>query len=409
MKKYAFIILYWIMCGLVHAADSNSEMGITRYETKEEAMKASGMDVYDTQRNREFSRFTLENHSRVVNYLKSAYAGSWTEYGNDKNMNVVVALARPVYIDKSIFIDDYYKFVYVKYNYEELESVKNKIVDIFMRPAEGRDILIHSVAIKVMENKVGVSVFSKDERRVYDELRRAGFDLDMIYVRLEDQLEQPLLNYYPGTKIWIRGGSGIAQTCTGGFVGNVGIYHVLLTSGHCFKYFANEVRFDTGYGIWGDLIGHPLTSVYGGLYGMDYGAFSNHNFIHTIYAGIRVPPSTVKAVKSPIEISGPLIGKEVCTYRQSQGWGCGKILEINKTFYNNENILLNNFATINLCSVVGDSGGPAVLSVGDNALGIVATGRCGSFGGGGGSAGETSFQPIMPVIRAINNFNFWTN
>ena len=34
--------------------------------------------------------------------------------------------------------------------------------------------------------------------------------LDMIYVRLEDQLEQPLLNYYPGTKIWIRGGSGIA-------------------------------------------------------------------------------------------------------------------------------------------------------------------------------------------------------
>ena len=58
---------------------------------------------------------------------------------------------------------------------------------------------------------------------------------------------------------------------------------------------------------------------------------------------------------------------------------------------------------------MGDSGGPAVLSIGDNALGIVATGRCGSFGGGGGSAGETSFQPIMPVIRAINNFNFWTN
>ena len=408
MKKYVFVVLCFIMCVFVRAADSGGEAGIARHETKEAAMKAAGLDGYDTARNREFSRRTLENHGRVVNYLKSAYAGAWTEYGSDNNMRVVVAVTKPFYVDKSIFFDDYYKFVYVKYNYEELELVKNRIVDIFMQPEAARNMLIHGISINVRENKVDVSVFPKNEQKVYEELRRAGFDLDMIDVQLEERLEQPISSYYPGTKIWIRGGLGISQICTGSFVGNVGIYHVLLTSGHCLELNANEVRFDTGFGIWGDLIGYPLGFVYGGLYGMDYGLFSNFNFVHAIYAGIRVPPSTVKSVKSPVEISDPLVGSWACAYGQSQGWKCEEIFEINKTFYNSAGVLMINFARIRLCSIGGDSGGPVVLAVGDNALGIVSTGLCGSFGGGGNAA-QTSFQPIMPVIRAISNFNLWTN
>lgn len=384
MKRYILILLLAVF-GFAYAADPGGVKNNTYHATKEAAMKAAGFDVYDTQRNREFNSFTISNHAKVRDYLGSAYAGEWTEYGADGIMRQVVALTRSVHLDKSVFANDYYKFVYLKYSYEELESVQNRISDIFMKlNSDGRleDILIHTISINVEANKVYVYVLSKNEKRVYDELGRAGFNLDMIEIRLQDALYQPVLDYHPGEKI-LAWGQGLTSTCTGGFVGNIDIYHVLLTAGHCFiPGITSAVYYDSGNYIRGPLIGHLLMYANGGLYGMDYAAFSNSNFLHTIHAGILIPPSTVKSVKAPLEITLALNKKRVCAYGKMSGWNCESITSINNQTTTTQGVTLYGLASVAFCSVVGDSGGPVVLEIGDNALGMVVVSQCSGFGGG---------------------------
>lgn len=89
------------------------------------------------------------------------------------------------------------------------------------------------------------------------------------------------------------------------------------------------------------------------------------------------------------------------------GWGCGPIRLVNRNITTKYNVRLINFASFERCSFPGDSGGPIVMEVGDNAAGLVAADECVAFGGGGYP--QTWFQPIKPVIQDLPNFILWTN
>lgn len=407
--RILFIICLSLSNTIWAAELGDAKVGVF-HATKEAATKADGFDVYDTPRNREFSGFTIANHGRVKMHLGSAYAGEWTEYASDGTMHQMVAVTREVAVDRSVFPKDYYKFVRVRHSYAELESVQQKLIDRFASltsNAKPDDLLIHTIGINVQINKVEVQVFSRNAIKVHQELLNMGFNLDMIDIKVRDTLFQPVSNYYAGEAI-IAWGAGISSSCTGGFVGNVDIYHVLLTAGHCFiPPTISAVYFDLGNFLRGQLIGHLWMHANGGLYGMDYAAFSNSNFVHTIHAGIRVPPSSIKTVKTPLEIGSSLVNRRICAYGKTSGWRCGQISSINQTTTTSMGVTLFGFASVTFCSAAGDSGGPVVLESGDNALGLVAVSSCRGFGGG--QMSSTMFQPIMPVVRQLGNFNLWTN
>ena len=404
MRK-SLLALLVVLFSSAWAADPN-DGNIVRHETKEAAMLADGFHVYDTPRNHEFNKTVLENHDRVVNYLGSTYAGGWVEYGADNKIYQIIAVTRQVKsIDKSVFPSDYYRFVYVKYSIDDLEKVKNKIDEMFLRwYGIG---FVKVIGINVKSNKVELSVASDSYQRAYDGLNKLGVNADMVDIKVMDSEIRPLSSYYAGTKLAVRASTGLFNTCTGGFVGSSGIYHVLLTAGHCFAPGFDKVYFGAPYGGVGELIGNLLAYVNGGLYGKDYGAFSNFNFVHTIWPGIAAPPSGVKSVKSPVDVGYSMIGRRVCGYGVVSGWGCSSIRMVNQTITTKYGVRLINFASFERCSFPGDSGGPIILETGNNAVGLISADECASFGGGGYP--QTWFQPIKPVIQELPDFVLWTN
>lgn len=227
MNKFLLVLLSVVFASAwaVGPEDKNA----VRHETKEAAMRADGFDAYDTARNRVFMEFIISNHDRVISHLGSAYAGGWVEYYGDNRMRQIIAITKSIKVDSSIFPDDYYRFIQVKYNLNDLESVKNKIDEMFLQLYGVGFVKI--IGVNVKNNKVELSVSSENYQRANGGLVRSGFDMDMIEIKVMDVEIRPLSNYYPGTKLMLRNVNGWYKQCTGGFVGSIGIYHALLTTG----------------------------------------------------------------------------------------------------------------------------------------------------------------------------------
>lgn len=125
---------------------------------------------------------------RVQASLGSAYAGTWLDYDSNDKAYQVVALTRPMPIDKDYATQARLKTVYVTYSDAELQAVSNDIAQRFMLPFTKREeIRITSVGPDVKNNCVRVDVLKKELENIGNQLTQAGYNMNLICLR-EGQL-----------------------------------------------------------------------------------------------------------------------------------------------------------------------------------------------------------------------------
>ncbi|WP_147476868.1 trypsin-like serine protease [Vandammella animalimorsus] len=133
--------------------------------------------------------------------------------------------------------------------------------------------------------------------------------------------------------------------------------------------------------------------------------FVNANWAHALRGQIKAGLSFYN-VGPPLEHTSWLENRQICRMGMSSGWRCGRFLQANMKYTINGVPFYLSEAEV--CASPGDSGGPMILSAGNNALGLLTGAKNDNSSGrgtcaasvGGGSPPITLFQPIMPIIRA---------
>ncbi|MDR2154182.1 MAG: S1 family peptidase [Burkholderiaceae bacterium] len=419
MKKLGLLAIAFVFsaacagdqAGSPAAANANANAENPVYQpSMEAAMKAAGLDVYETKRNKELWAKADLNSEKLKASLGESYAGSWFEYDSNNNAYQVIAVTRPVKIDKSLVADSNFKLIFVAYSLKTLESIMDKMVNIYMPSGVIVKPDILSMEVDIKNNRISVYIRPADIPAVYNELFKSGYDMGMINIKPQDGPLEHHSVIDAGTHIAVSSPtSPMGSRCTAAFNAAIDIYPVILTAGHCATSRSNQtVYFNDAPGdylIKGALIGNIVYNDYNSA-GMDSAIFANANFVHFMTARIKNGPSSFGEVRSPQALNTEMLNRNICTYGSVSGWRCGKLLALSIP------ARMPNGATLSLakasyCGDPGDSGGPVVSEAG-NILGIHSSAvpstnySCkaklyGSFGAG--APGETTFQPIMPVLK----------
>lgn len=406
MKKLYFAFALSIMCTASLAQSSPAFNA-----TKEEAMKAAGLEMYDTEENNKTTNAAAKNIDEIKNKLGAAFAGSWIEYDNNKVAHNVVAVKRSSNNDSSISnLPKGTKVVQVKYSYSDLEEFRSKIAQIFKDLAQGGDMLIFGIAISEQENKLSVRGLPENLNFINKKIISQGIPSDVFILEPQEGGVAFMGNIYGGTKtISTFDYSEIKGLCTAAF--NViidNIYPGVITAAHCKEMYPafNKVYFNAGgspnNSIKGEYIGYYFANEWNN--NIDAIMFANEKFVHNTYAKIITTPYNLPSVKplGAIQENTP-----VCTSGGTTGWRCGTQAKASSVQYVNGKQF--QFSEATFCGGGGDSGGP-VVSGQNNALGIYigvlgANGPASTCGAifGGGSRPNSIYQPLAPYLAKYPN------
>ena len=157
-----------------------------RFPTRDPANPC--LDRFDTPELDAVNQAMMTHWERVQASLGSAYAGTWIDYDVNDKAYQVIALTRPMSIDKDYVTQTRLNIVYVTFSDRELQAVSKDIGQRFMlsvnKPGEVR---ITSVGADPKNNCVEVSVLKKDLENVGNQLTQAGYNMNLICLR-EGQL-----------------------------------------------------------------------------------------------------------------------------------------------------------------------------------------------------------------------------
>ncbi|MDR2154183.1 MAG: hypothetical protein LBE78_04040 [Burkholderiaceae bacterium] len=193
MKKSGFLAIAFVFsaacagdqAGSPAAANANAENPVYQ-PSMEAAMKAAGLDVYATKKNQDFKAKVRLNIKELEASLGDSYAGTWFEYDSNNDAYQVIAVTRPVKIDKSLVVDGNFRIIYVRYDIKTLESVMDKMVNIYMPSGVIVKPDIFGMAVDIKGNRISVYTRPADIPAVYNELFKSGCDMGMINIKPQD-------------------------------------------------------------------------------------------------------------------------------------------------------------------------------------------------------------------------------
>ncbi|GKS94837.1 S1 family peptidase [Acidovorax sp. SUPP2825] len=412
--KYTSVAVMLMISVIVgeHSKAVAEEKASVFHETKEDALKASGLEKYATERNSQILNDISKNIEEIKKSAGNDFGGSWIEYDDKNNVVQVIALAGPANLNfpkNNLSYET--KIVRVKFRFSQLDTIAEKSLLLFDGiKGDGDEPMVFGTAIDEQNNKVLVSGRKKYFPEITSRLQSAGFDMSAIHLENQDGPATLYRSLYGGTKI-LTGNSPTSQiaACTAGF--NVvidNIYPGTITAAHC------TVRNGNAKNSYFDA-SSPDSFAVGPIIGeffavgwpdkMDAAIFGNTNFVHTLYPQV-ISQNGFQSVKPLIS---PTLNQNVCTYGGTNGWRCGPIKAVSRRVNMGSNTIME-MVEVDLCGGPGDSGGPVIAAgPNGNAIGILTggltsggTGTCGSVFGGGPRP-NAIFQALAPYLAKYSN------
>ena len=329
MKKL-FSIVLWTCISITHATGQSipaSSANDTFYPSRQAALAAAGLDAEETEKNKKVRRQISQNYEVLEKALGSSFAGSWIEYDENKNARQIIAVTRPVTIDKSLDPERVFRIVRVRYSLQTLEATKDRIAEVYIHSKiDPDDALILSAYVDVQNNRVVARARPKDFKRAAVDLGQKGFDIDQIYIEEQNGPIKLYSNLYGGSSILISSATTMSYIkCTAGFNGAIDIYPVNITVGHCAISNLQTVYFDAGTSAL-PVKGAPISDFVLRDFnsGIDAAIFVNGNFAHNFSPQFLSGSSSLRSVKRPLGLQLSMLNDTVCHYGSSSGWRCAK-------------------------------------------------------------------------------------
>lgn len=389
-------------------AMANQDSSAPIFETKEAALKAAGLDIYETPRNID----VIQNVGKNIEEIPSSiYSGTWIEYDENNNAYQVIAVNSPSGFNKKSTELNHIKTILVKYSTSDLENIRKKVWGLFDWQNYEDEPLVLGIAIDDENNRIIVRAREENLHEVQNLIsEKINFDDAISY----EKQDGPVVfhgNIYGGTKIASylpnSPNTQYGSVCTAGF--NVlidGLYQGTLTSGHCLHQAGNpswtSVYFNnstTGTSASkGAYIGEYLADEFPN--GIDAILFGNVSHVHTTSSQFYGSGSTLQKTKG---VGTPVLNSNICTYGGVNKWRCGVQKIINsQQIYNG---VYYTFSEATFCGAGGDSGGP-VVNGSNYALGLYAgvvggnqdpKGTCGASVGGT-TKPNSIYQSLAPYL-----------
>lgn len=164
------------------------------HATKEEAMRAAGLDVDATEENgiepENASRLEAfaENRQSIQAVAGDSYAGTWIEYGKNYKAYQVIATTAPISTLKNVPTKGPVQFVRVKFSYQELLAMREKINMAFTKSAPSGKPRVCSVAIDEKQNKLLVRGSEENQKIIHARLVLLGIDMKAIVLEIQNGL-----------------------------------------------------------------------------------------------------------------------------------------------------------------------------------------------------------------------------
>lgn len=414
LKKALLSTLITSICSVAAASENEVEKF-----TLKQAIAASGMEAYDTDRNNELIQNANKSEPELQRDLGENYGGTWIDYDENNNAFQVIATTKPVNLEKQAYVNKSTQFKIAKYGYPLLRRIQEEAADTLLYAYDSNNKqLIQSIDIDIPKNTIVVNASEKNFPKVISILKDQSFDLNMFELRVQEDSGVETGDLYGGTRITYglpntSPGTWGGPLCTAGFNAFAdGIYPVVLTAGHCNKNLAlSHVFFNIApsgqYSNSGDYIGQFLANKYKeGVDAVLFGNTGNHN---THSAAILSPNSSVQ-YNDVIQVTSALVNTRVCGFGGTSGWRCAKLSSIDQLRNRPDAPRSFRLAIVDFCSLIGDSGGP-VLSATNNAIGLLSSTEnssgtnCASVGG----TLRTAFQTLTPYFAKVNNVKLLLN
>ncbi|WP_394681690.1 S1 family peptidase [uncultured Comamonas sp.] len=380
------------------------------FNSKDQALKAAGLDIYESEKNTKVIGAVSEN---IKNISAEIYAGTWIEYDENNDAKQFIGVSSIRDLNKNIAQDNNVKILLHKYSYQELEGWRQKIWELTKEYNLSDESLILNIAIDDQRNKILVRTREENLDFVRNFLNSNLGQNESVIVESQSGPITLYGNIYGGTKIAsflpnqprTRGGS----SCTAGF--NViidGVYQGTLTAAHCKHqgplswtsvYFnqssaANVVQ-------KGEYIGEYLADEFDS--GIDAILFGNVSHVHSTSGRYWGPYGSLRTV---LPLAAPVQNSTVCSFGGTSGWRCGTQMSVNSQQWFNWKMF--NLSEAKFCGAPGDSGGPVVNANG-NALGLYtgvmgdrSKGTCGPSLGGSLKPNSV-YQPLGRYLSIYRN------
>ena len=239
MKKMLFPMLAasFSMCSFAQYSNPQNSTQ-TYHETKESALKASGLDVYVSKKNDRIINAAAKNTEEIKAELAGSFAGTWIKYDENKVAHQVVAIKGGGNLTKiSNAPENGFLIVDAKYSYQELEAVREKILTLFKNLSNDGEQLIFGIAIDDENNKLIVRGHQQNLEFIKSKIVISGIDADIISLEAQDGPMTLMGVLFGGSRIVSSTNGGLNFRCTNGF--NVVIdviYPGSITAAHCYEY-----------------------------------------------------------------------------------------------------------------------------------------------------------------------------
>ncbi len=158
------------------------------HATKEEAMRAAGLDVDATEENASRLEAFAENRQSIQAVAGDSYAGTWIEYGKNYKAYQVIATTAPISTLKNVPTKGPVQFVRVKFSYQELLAMREKINMAFTKSAPSGKPRVCSVAIDEKQNKLLVRGSEENQKIIHARLVLLGIDMKAIVLEIQNGL-----------------------------------------------------------------------------------------------------------------------------------------------------------------------------------------------------------------------------
>ncbi len=158
------------------------------HATKEEAMRAAGLDVDATEENASHLEAFAENRQSIQAVAGDSYAGTWIEYGKNYKAYQVIATTAPISTLKNVPTKGAVQFVRVKFSYQELLAIREKINMAFTKSAPSGKPRVCSVAIDEKQNKLLVRGSEENQKIIHARLVLLGIDMKAIALEIQNGL-----------------------------------------------------------------------------------------------------------------------------------------------------------------------------------------------------------------------------
>ncbi len=414
MKKIAMTLLALSISSAYAAGQT--------YDSREDAMKAAGLEAMTLESNIELVKKAQANFEIYKNELGQEFGGLWIEYEKDGNPSVVLGSTGENRISKTASLDSGIKTKTVKFALTALNAAQQSIgntyyLDSLNNPEEHSDLL--STFVDIPNNKIVVTAKAEKIEKLKSWIITKGFTTDMIDFQEQEEPVSFHAKLVGGDAIF-TGQAHNVSGCSSGFNVTIdGFISGAITAGHCAL---------LGQGVFFNLAGNPGTGVIQGPYigaflaneynnGIDAVLFGNENNAHQLPNAIHTTNSFSEVpVKSVQAVDSLLIGAPICRHGAVTLWKCGTL-----TAYNSMEFVPPYrpmvYSLASFCGAGGDSGGPVVTDAfpNMNAIGIYggvkgSAGQKGSCGAviGGGTAKSSIFTSLTPYLARYPNVKVLT-